>query len=120
MDAVDFLKQYRRMCKKYIYADSSGEDCAHNCPLYGQHCDLTCEDLDAEYVVKQIKLWNINHPIKTILQDFLEKYPNAVLRNDGTPNVCPQDLGYLKENKNKKDCDIFKGNCLKCWSRELE
>ena len=47
---------------------------------------------------------------KTLLQDFLEKYPNTPLGNDGTPLACPYLLGYVDE----KGCH---GDCIDCWNQ---
>lgn len=55
------------------------------------------------------------HQVKTILQDFLEKYPNAMLDESGVPKTCPNALGYTKEN----GC-VYDGNCRDCWNRPLE
>ena len=51
--------------------------------------------------------------IKTMLEDFLEKYPKATLEADGTPIICPHNLGYEKFN----ECDT--GNCVECWNRSV-
>ena len=52
---------------------------------------------------------------KTILQDFLEKYPNAPKEEDGKPmDICPYHLGYAPN----KSC--MKMNCEDCWNRPLE
>lgn len=67
MDAVEFLKEYRRMCSKYIYAEACGEDCSEECALYGEHCSLNCNDLDASYVVSKVKQWSQKNPKKEVV-----------------------------------------------------
>ena len=55
------------------------------------------------------------HPQKTMLQDFLEKYPDAPLKDDGTPYFCPHNIGYCK------DASFCKGHdCKYCWNRFVE
>lgn len=50
--------------------------------------------------------------VKTILDDFLEKYPKSPLDDeDGTPEVCPTQLGY--------EIDCSRMTCKECWSRPL-
>lgn len=49
---------------------------------------------------------------KTMMQDFLEKYPKAYINPLGAPPICPHNLGYKKQN--------CVGDCLECWSRPLE
>lgn len=48
---------------------------------------------------------------KTILQDFLEKYPNAKLRKGIPRGVCAEGLGYCV-------CDIDK-SCFDCWNTPM-
>ena len=50
--------------------------------------------------------------IKTFLSDFLEKYPNAPLEVNGTPKICPYELGYCEHKCNKI--------CVKCWNTPME
>lgn len=117
MDAVEFIKEYRRMCNKYIYSDACGEDCSRECGLYGEHCDLSCNDMDANDVVYRVEQWSQSHPQKTMMQDFFEKFPNAPKVRDGGPRMCPEDCGYKESNEY---CDDIKFGCLKCWNRPLE
>ncbi|MFA7255982.1 MAG: hypothetical protein WC047_00190 [Kiritimatiellales bacterium] len=51
---------------------------------------------------------------KTMLDDFLEKYPNAQLWVDGTPKVC---AGVLYANK-KPLCNGER--CVDCWNKPLD
>lgn len=121
MDAVEFIKEYRRMCNKYIYSDACGEDCSRECTLYGEHCDLSCNDMDANDVVYRVQQWSQGHPQKTMMQDFFEKFPNAPKEEDGTPiDICPSYCGYTDEPNSLSICEKFNNNCFKCWSRQLE
>lgn len=67
--------------------------------------------------VKLVEQWSKEHPRKTRLQDFLEKYPNALLTLDGMkfPKVCAQNLGY---------CESCHGGesvgCYQCWNEPVE
>lgn len=56
-------------------------------------------------------------PKKTILSDFLKKYPNAKLSDLGIPDLCIMRLGYKKafQSMCRKP-----GTCLWCWNRPLE
>ena len=111
MEVREFFKEYKRMCANY---PSCSDD---NCPLNGltDGCDHFI-GIDEE-VISTVEKWAAEHPRKTILQDFLEKYPDAKLQADGTPIViCPHTLGYpICEN-----CDINGFNCVACWNRPLE
>lgn len=111
MDAVEFLKEWKRMCDNVT-------DCK-NCPIGNQHIPYTKNDCalfsfyNGEVSVKCVEQWSKEHPRKTRLQDFIEKFPNAPLV-DGIPErFCPYDLGY-----NVKDCN-GSDKCIKCWNESV-
>lgn len=51
---------------------------------------------------------------KTYLQDFLSKYPNAPLKEDGAPDICLRKL-----YGDVVDCEIY-CNCVPCWNTKME
>lgn len=70
MDAVNFLKEFKRMCQSY-------QRCAI-CPLNDtEYCVMLPFYDIGEDIVRIVEQWSKDHPQKTRLQDFLEKYPNA-------------------------------------------
>lgn len=104
MDAIKYLKEKERMCYKQ-------EDCTH-CPLKTGD-DNTCsilEETNPEEAVEIVEKWSAENPQKTILQDFLERYPNATLSSKGVPICCALHLGYLDK------CEAI---CSDCWNRPL-
>lgn len=110
MDAVEFLNKYNRMCKYY-------EGCT-GCPI-----QAFCFDTVPEEMINAVEKWAEDHPQKTMMQDFFEKFPNAPKREDNTPCACPAHLGYVKGNNAnywESECNEFDYNCVKCWSRLLE
>lgn len=112
MDAVEFLKEYHRMCKSV--------DCI-KCGLYhlnnetGSNCPEYIE-AHPDKAVQIVEQWSKEHPRKTRLQDFLEKYPKAPLTLDGmkTPKACAQQLGYCES------CHYVGGGCYQCWNEPVE
>lgn len=113
MDAVKFLKEYRRMCKEY----KDSEDCSFECPLHTECCgDFNYKYENIQNIVIKVQQWSQIHPQKTMMQDFFEKFPNAPKNDDNTSCFCPTDLGYSDFHcgANGKDA------CFKCWSRPLE
>ena len=94
-----------------------------DCPLsyYRNGTDRGCDSYERTFPKEAIAIvqkWSDEHPIKTILDDFLEKYPKANLRPNGTfPYLCPYSLGY--EEAAYCGGQEFK-DCRKCWSRPLE
>lgn len=114
MDAAEFIKEYFRLCEAY-------EDCV-DCPFTKEETDVPCDLIskNAEKIVSIVKQWSQDHPQKTMMQDFFEKFPNAPRTVDGLPFPCPFECGYSKNN----NCPFRKNNpsddCSKCWFRPLE
>lgn len=111
MDAFEFCKEYGRMCKTYEYCDG--------CPMekWEKVTSHSCREISIpkDCLRKKIDImekWSKEHPKKTMMMDFFEKFPNAP-SNNGVPICCPSQI---YENKNSS-CD---GNCEKCWNRPLE
>lgn len=106
MEFKEFCKKYMRMCKSY-------ENC-EGCPRNGKGCLEFDMDLDAiEELENDVEIWTEEHPWRTRLQDFREKYPNALLYYDGAPKPCCSDLGYCKECPEATTCE-------ECWNMPVE
>ena len=69
-----------------------------------------------------IQNWSDAHPVKTRLDDLLEKYPNVPLNENGYPSICPQTLGYCVCTGSI--CLVHQITCdeafKKCWDEPLE
>ena len=121
MDAVKYFEEKRRMLDSLgrTGGECGGVRCS-DCPFSHENNggELYCEELEILYPERAIEIvekWSDEHPHKTFLSDFLEKYPNAMLREDGMPyGVCPYVLGYDEA----KECNYL--NCNACWNRPLE
>ncbi len=101
---VDYEHEYKRMCIK--------NEC-DECTLNGfvGHCDAP----DMKDKIDTVQKWSDEHPEhpeKTILEDFHEKYPNCKLE-DGTPVICVNNLCDVKER-----C-LHTMSCTDCWNRPL-
>lgn len=111
MDAVKFLKEKYRMTKECSIRCT-------DCPLCtGKNTTgLRCGDLQGVYpeiAVAIVEKWSEEHPQETRLSQFLKYYPNALMEDDGTPEVCVNELGLKRD-------DGCISNCIKCWNRPLE
>lgn len=120
MDAIKFLKEKYRMTKKCRIG------CA-DCPLASENntTGLRCGDLQGVYpeiAVSIVEKWSKEHPRKTILQDFLEKYPKAELIHNKFPEICPYSLGYAENRQCVLDTEerFCSEECEECWNRPLE
>lgn len=119
MDAKNFFEEARRMCKAHRTCTKCPISCNAGCLFDGVPDSWALKEI--EEVVPIIEKWLQEHPRKTRLMDFLEKYPNAKLA-DGTefPKIYPINLGYCKA-----DCCAsctHRGNSLPqwCWEQEVQ
>ena len=116
MDAVEYLKEKNRMCRKY------GEllrDC-FECPIGndGGGCRAGVfenQEVAEEELVAIVEKWAEEHPIKTRQSEFLKMYPNA------TPfhiDPCNVDADMAIDSKCRRK------SCIECreeyWSEEVE
>lgn len=121
MDAVEYLKEKNRMCRKY------GEllrDC-FECPIGndGGGCQAGVfenQEVAEEELVAIVEKWAAEHPIKTRLSEFLKMFPNARLNDSGMPLFFPCDIDT--SYKHGRKCDNV--NCWECrseyWLEEVE
>lgn len=106
MDAVEFLKQIRRM------EEARGET------IY-----FKSEETDTE-IIERVLEWAKEHPVKTRQSKFLKQWPDAEISDDGLPSIAPCQLNVgLIHCKSQKDCED-REVCDKCrrdfWLKEIE
>lgn len=111
MDAIEFVKQLRRMNEKgvlknrYIY------------PCVGRETD------PPEEVVAEVEQWSKEHPLKTRQSVFLERYPEAKIDNTGVLDVCPTLIVY-SHRTDEGECIDINRKCFVCrrefWMQEVE
>lgn len=109
MDAIEFIKQLRRMDEKGV---------PKNRFIYlrvGRETD------SPEDVVAEVEDWAKMNPVKTRQSVFLEQYPEAEIDECGYLMLCPKFVSA--------DCRISYGNCknrlcsdCRCefWMQEVE
>lgn len=115
MDAVEYLKQKKRMTK----------DCktgCDSCPFTYTKTGQTCINFQYDHPEKAVSIveqWAKKHSVRTYKSAFLEKFPDAELGcEDGTPYTC---LFYIFGLKHAPDyCKWDSATCFKCWNREVE
>lgn len=64
--------------------------------------------LEATRIVRK---WAEEHPRKTRKDVLLEKFPSALIEEDGYPEACAQSLGMVT---------CHGGSCEDCWNTEVE
>lgn len=104
MDAIEFVKQLRRMnvnaSRKYsVYMDSP------------------------EDVVAEVEDWANMNPIKTRQSVFLEQYPEARIGDDGVLQIYPCSISASHRNE-RGNCVTMGRKCPDCrrefWMLEVE
>ena len=85
MDAAEFIKERNRMCMSF----SSG---CNGCPAFNESCCAfsNLSTMDAKDQVGVVEKWSIEHPRKTRLSVFLERYPEADVMDNGLFHMCPK------------------------------
>ena len=106
MDAVEFIKQVRRMGKQK-----------------GEAICFKLEEKDTE-IVEKVEQWAKEHPVKTRKDEFFNQWPDAEIGYDGLPTVAPCQLNIeLLQCESQKDCED-RGVCGKCrrdfWLKEIK
>ena len=106
MDAVEFIRQVRRMGKQK-----------------GEAICFKLEEIDTE-IVEMVEQWAKAHPEKTRQSEFLKQWPDAKISDDGLPTVAPCQLNIeLLQCESQEACEE-RGVCGKCrrdfWLKEIE
>lgn len=119
MDALEFLKEERRMCNSFDIG------CV-KCPLGDIGCFVVSpEETDEEFEreIATVERWSKEHPYKTRQSVFLKQYPEARLGDDGVLQIdpCPISASYRNARNN---CATMRRECSDCrrefWSAEVE
>ncbi len=105
MDAVEFIRQVRRMGKQK-----------------GEAICFKLQEIDTE-IVERVEQWAKEHPVKTRQSEFLKMWPDAAISDEGLPAIAPCKLNVeLLQCESQKDCED-RGVCNKCrrdfWLKEI-
>lgn len=110
MDAVEYVKELRRICKSH--------PACNVCPLNSKFCYIANMCEDAEKAVKIVEQWAKDHPVKTRQSEFLKMFPNAA-KNGRVLDFCPKDLDI--DYMPPKRCENI--SCSACktdyWNEEV-
>lgn len=115
----NYFAEKRRMTKRATKNGLCKLGCS-NCPLCsinnnkGQSC-TAFEMLYPEKAIEIVQKWSDEHPPKTYLSEFLKHYPNALLKDGGTPEICLSSLGLTNYNGCRNGI-----TCSECWNQIIE
>lgn len=117
MNAVEFLKEERRMCE-------SVEQGCLKCPLRDTSCRAISGETDEgiEKEVAIVEQWSKEHPLKTRQSVFLKQYPETQIDDTGVLGVCPAIISPA-HRINGGGCTHNRKKCSECrrefWSKEV-
>lgn len=126
MDAVEYLKTIKRMCKLHKPM-CWGEDNHTPCELRikANAKGMGCGDYAAtfsEEAVEIVEKWSKEHPLKTRQSELLKMFPRAEQGEDGLVVFCPENFDSKIECPSKKGGGY--GQCGECrknyWLEEVE
>lgn len=114
LTAAEYITTKHRLC-------AAGVGCNH-CPINSKKLEVptSCGGWVATHpdeAVAIVEQWGREHPVKTILTDLLEKYPNIKMGVDGLPGFCPYELGLESTKGCVGDDEV---ECEMCWNKPLE
>ena len=125
MDAVTYIKEYKRMCEYFDSKENPARAC-EGCPLewLPNGCHMIEIADNAEKCVAAVEQWSKEHPVKTRQSEFLKMWPGAEIGDDGLPNVAPCQLYVgLVHGESKEECEN-RGLCVECrrdfWLAEIK
>ena len=117
MEALEFLKERKRMCNSY-------EHCK-GCPLERGFCNFGPNAPEEVYerIIAAVEQWSKDHPRKTRQSVCLEQFPEANLDAHGCVCVRPCYLSATHRNAYGK-CAHMDRDCGDCrrefWGQEVE
>ena len=115
MDALEFLKEERRMCNSFDIG------CV-KCPLGDIGCCVSPEVTDEEFEreIAIVEQWSKEHPRKTRQSVFLEQWPNCPMDDDGVVGVCPRNVDKMYVCNLSRSGGCYTGCRREFWSQEAE
>lgn len=116
MDAVEFLKDFKRMCR---------DNSCSKCPLWlDKHrtCMMNAKShvsdkLSSKGVIDIVEQWSKEHFVKTRQSEFLKAYPKTLLDDCGIIKFCPTYLEKDFNCKAEENCGWCRNNY---WNQEVE
>lgn len=118
MDALEFLRERKRMCNLCKHCEG--------CPLDDSKCviESSTTDEDCKRIVAAVEQWSKENPRKTRQSVFLEQWPEVELTKDGVISICPVAVSSAYRNKTGGCASPTLPRCAVCrrefWMQEVE
>lgn len=115
MDALEFLKERKRMCNSY-------KNCI-GCPLEKSYCSINyaMSDEDCKRIIATVEQWSKEHLRKTRQSMFLEQWPEAEIDKCGCLMLCPKRISADYRNSYGNCTNRLCSDCRReFWMQEVE
>ena len=119
MDAVEFLREKRRMCIN----NACDEGC---CPLFEYKCCCDVSTDHYEEIVAAVEKWSNEHPIITRQSKVQNLFPLIAIGEDGVIDLCPLrfDRSFHERDERGWCTEYDNAACPECkrrfWLEELK
>ena len=113
MEALEFLKERKRMCRSFCGS-------CRGCPCEKVRCSLNSLTSDDDYkrIVAIVEEWSAAHPRKTRQSVFLEQYPEAEC---GCLILCPKRISADCRNRYGNCTNLVCSDCRReFWMQEVK
>lgn len=127
MDAVTYIKEYKRMCEYFDSKENPARAC-EGCPLewLPNGCHMIEIADNAEKCVAAVEKWAREHPIRTRQSELLKMFPLMKTDENGVITFCP--MGFDRSCHEKDDrgwcTETNKDECTECkrkfWLAEIK
>lgn len=113
---TEFFSEVKRLCDSRVACE--GTEHNEQCPFF-KYCRLNgLSATEIEKAVDVLQEWSNEHPKKTYVQDFFEKFPNAPkdrLTKREYPGACRNLIygGGCPKIESRIDC------CYECWNEPM-
>ena len=115
MDAVEYVKALRRLCKS--------QDGCFECILDTEDGCIAAASSYDKNAVPIVEQWAKKHPVKTRQSEFLKLFPNADMQRIHTLFPCVMDQTIRPARCVKYEMFISPRKCVECrkdyWNEEV-
>lgn len=127
MDAVTYIKEYKRMCEYFDSKENPARAC-EGCPLewLPNGCHMIEIADNAEKCVAAVEKWAREHPIRTRQSELLKMFPLMKTDENGVITFCPMGFDRSCHEKNDRGwcTETNKDECTECkrkfWLAEIK
>ena len=117
MDAVEFLEDFKRLCKSTACSNCSLWVDDHCCCMMDAKCAIS-DDFYPGQIISAVEKWAKDHPVKTRQSEFLKIAPLAPVSKQGVLEIRPCEVD---KHPWFEECDFDCDKCCRAyWLQEVD